>query len=269
MGAQGRRDRLPAQSQQVLPVAVRAGERRLGGPDQAGARQSGEGEVADLGQGGGAHRLIADHAPAAVGFGLAGLELRLDERDQDPAGLDPRPDGGQHGQEGNERKVHHDGVELRPRQADGVEAAGVDLLEIGDARIGPEPGVELAPADVHADDGRGAALERAIGEPARRGADVEDVGPPQVERKALQGGGELLAAPADEAGRSLEPKRGLGRIFPAGFVEPLRAAENSAGHDQALGLGAGLGPAARDQKFVQPQLGRRGHGLCRCGDRRR
>ena len=61
--------------------------------------------------------------------------------------------------------------------------------------------MELPVADVDGDDRRRAALEDAVGEPARRRAGVEHASAFDVDGEGVEGGVELLAAPADEPRR--------------------------------------------------------------------
>ncbi len=87
------------------------------------------------------------------------------------------------------------------RQVGRPQAAGVDLLQIGDPGIGAQLGVELGPAHVEADGGGGPGLQGAVGEAAGGGADIEDMRAPQIEGEMLQGGRQLFAAAADETRR--------------------------------------------------------------------
>ena len=73
------------------------------------------------------------------------------------------------------------------------------------------PLVELVAADVDGDDRGGARLEQAVGEPAGRGAGVERAPPGDVDVEAVEGGGELLAAPADVAGAGADDGDGVAR----------------------------------------------------------
>ena len=57
-----------------------------------------------------AHRRVADDAAPPVGLGLAGLELRLHEGDEEPPGREGGPDGEKHRAKRDEGEVHQDGV---------------------------------------------------------------------------------------------------------------------------------------------------------------
>jgi hypothetical protein len=83
------------------------------------------------------HGGVADDPAALVHLGFAGLELWFHECDQGPTGTQQGPDGREHRFQRDERKVHHDGLVGGARQGAGREMAGVDLFEVGDARIGP------------------------------------------------------------------------------------------------------------------------------------
>ena len=65
----------------------------------------------------------------------------------------------------------------------GDERARVGALDHGDPGIGPQAPGELAVGDVEGDDVRGAGREQAVGEAARRGADVEAAGPGNVQAR--------------------------------------------------------------------------------------
>jgi len=129
--------------------------------------------------------------------------------------------------------------------------AGVHFLEVGDARIGEKFGVELSPADIHADHVGSAGLEGAIGKAARGSADVEDVGAGEIEAKSGEGGGEFFAPAADEARRLFDGEFAVGGEVAAGFVETFGTAAHAAGHNEGLGLGAGSGEATDDEEFIE------------------
>ena len=99
------------------------------------------------------------------------LELRLDEEQQRAA--EERHERRQDERQRDERQVADDEVEARERQLARVEMARVDAFERGDARVGGEARVELAVADVDADDVLRAALQQHVGEAAGALAEVE------------------------------------------------------------------------------------------------
>ena len=69
----------------------------------------------------------------------------------------------------------------REGQVRGLEAAGVEPLDHGHARILAQPQVDLPVGDVERGHPGGAALQQAVGEAAGRGADVEAVAPGDVD----------------------------------------------------------------------------------------
>ena len=86
-----------------------------------------------------------------------------------------RPGHRQDQAEGDEGEVHDDDAVERLRQLGRGQVAGVELLEIRHARIGAQLLVQLGRADIHAGHAHDAALQEAIREPTRGGADVEAV----------------------------------------------------------------------------------------------
>ena len=79
--------------------------------------------------------------------------------------------------------------------------------------------MQLPVADVDGHDVRRAPLQDAIGEPARGRPGVEDTAAPGVDAEAVEGGGQLLPAPADEGRRIALHDDGLvGSHLPAGLV---------------------------------------------------
>lgn len=251
-----------AQAEEEFAVAVGAGDGGVHFADEVGGGEFGEGEIADGGEGGFLDGGVTDDATAFVDFGFARFELRFHERDERAAGAEERPDGGEDGFQRNERKVHHDEIEIAAWEIRGGEVAGVDFFEIGDTRVGAEFGVELRAADVDAHDIGGAGLERAVGEAAGGSADVEDVGVAQIEGKALDGAGEFFAAAGDEAWGLLDGEIEIGGKLAAGFIEAFGAVEDATAHDERFGLGAGGGETARDEEFVEPEFFGGRHARC-------
>lgn len=248
-----------AETEEEFAVAVSAGDGGVHFADEVSGGEFGEGEIADGGEGGFLDGGIADDAAAFVDFGFAGFELRLHERDECAIGTEERPDGGEDGFQGDERKVHHDEIEVAAREVGGGEMAGVDFFEIGDASVGAEFGVELGAADIDADHIGGAGLEGAIGEAAGGGADVEDVGAVKIKGETLDGAREFFAAAGDEARRLFDREIEIGGKFAAGFVEALGAVKDATGHDERLRLGARSGETAGDEEFVEAKFFRGRH----------
>ena len=79
---------------------------------------------------------------------------------------------GQHLGQRDERHVDHHQVG-RIRQLARLELARVAPLDHRDARVLPQPPAQLAVSYVQRGDAGGAALQQAVGESARRGADVQ------------------------------------------------------------------------------------------------
>ena len=75
--------------------------------------------------------------------------------------------------------------------------ARVDAFAHDDARVGAQPPIELAVADVERDDAGGAAPQQHVGEAAGRRADVERAASLRVDRERVERVRELDAAAAD------------------------------------------------------------------------
>ena len=118
------------------------------------------------------HRRVADDALAH--FGAAGLELRLDQRDDVGARPQQRRDDGQDLPQRDERHVDGDDID-GTRQIGERQVARVEVLDDDDARIVAQRPVDLAVADVERHDARRAALQQDVGEAAGRRADVERI----------------------------------------------------------------------------------------------
>ncbi len=142
------------------------------------------------------HAALADTLPPH-------LELRLDHRQAVVPRRGHAEHGRQHLPQGDERDVDHDQVG-RVRELVGLDRARVATLDHGHALVVAQPPVELAVGDVERDHVRGAALQQAVGEAARRGADVERLAPRDVDRQRVERVGELDAAARDELGRSVD-----------------------------------------------------------------
>ena len=193
---------------------------------------------------------IADDA-AFADFLAAGLELGLDEGDGFPAGAQEAVDGRQDEAEGDERDVG-DGEIGRFGQIAGLQMAGIAAIEDDDAGIGGQAGVELGFPDVDGVDLGGAVLEKAIGEPAGRGADVHaDLVPGGQAGEAEERFFEFEAAAADETLGLADAEGAVGRIFMAGLEGGRIVHEDFAGENEPLGLLAAFGEAAFHQKQVQ------------------
>jgi hypothetical protein len=138
----------------------------------------------------------------------------------------------------------------------GLEVARVDAFERGHARVGREPRVQLAVADVDADDALRAALQQRVGEAAGALAEVEAGHARDVEAEPRQRAVELQAAARDEAqlgvvgdlelGAARQVLARLGRHAPAG----RRAPAHGAGGDQPLRGRSRRRHAALDEQLV-------------------
>src|SRR5262249_6988533 len=133
--------------------------------------------------------------------------------------------------------------------------ARVDPLADHHPRVGAQPRVELAVADVDRVDAGGAALEQTVRESAGRRPDVEADPPRRIDPEAVEGGGELHAAARDVrmlgAGdgdfRVLVVRlAGLPRGPPVDLDEPRE--------DEGLRLRARRRQAARDEQDVEAGL---------------
>ena len=186
---------------------------------------------------------IADHA-ASADLVAARLELRLDEDERFPTRLREPERRRERDADADERDVAGDEVR---RERELGQLAGVRALEHGHARVGAQPLVELAAADVERDHTRRAPLEEDVREAAGRGADVERVAPGRVDSEFLEGVRELVAAARDEPWRLLDDElRGLIDLL-AGLLVTV----DEARHDERLRLRAALGKATLDQEDVQ------------------
>ena len=234
----------------VSTVAVRTGftarprARRLRGPPPApprlgqpnerlevalGARQPGAG-VAHHGRpqpaGGRAHghqrpppRRGVPHDPALADLAPPDLELGLDQGQA----VEPLGRAAEHGRQDlgqrDERDVDHDQVR-RVGQLVGTQRARVAPFDDRHPRIGAEPPGKLAVGDIHRDDVRNPGLEQAVGEPARRGADVERPPPRHRNGERVQGVSQLDAPARDERRRRHDLELDVVGHELAGFLGP-------------------------------------------------
>ena len=134
---------------------------------------------------------------AVVGAALAGLELRLDQRD------DRRRAGASVGATGprtRSSEMNETSIVARSIGSGSVAAvsvAGVRPLHRDDARVAPERFGELAATHVESVDARRAALQQDVGEAAGRGTDVEARPSRRVDLERVERRRELVAAAAD------------------------------------------------------------------------
>src|SRR5262245_42596497 len=186
---------------------------------------------------------------AALRFGAAGLELRLDEDQRTPAG---RGDG----QRGRQREPERDEGHVARDQVRGIWQrtwlAYVRALDHHDPGVVPQPRMELAVAHVERDHVRGAVLQQTVGEAACRRADVESARSRDVDVEVRQRVLELLAATGDIAGRLLDDELcALVDLLARLLVSPHAAREH-----ERLRLRAAVGEPALNKQHVQALLHR-------------
>ena len=133
-----------------------------------------------------------------------------------------------------------------------VERSRVDPLVDDHPRVGAQPLVEQAVADVDRVHPRRAALEEAVGEAAGRGADIEADETRGIDGEGLQGRRQLVPAAGDvrlacpHIDGCLRPHRGTR------LVGALPVDRHPPGHDRPASLVGTREMAPFDQKFVQP-----------------
>ena len=133
-----------------------------------------------------------------------------------------------------------------------MQRARVRPLEDGHSRVGAQPRMELAVADVDRHDARRACLEQAVGEAAGRGADVHGVLARDVDAECVESVPELLAAARHVRGRHVDRDvGGLVHLLP-GLLVP----GDAAGKDERLRLAPGLREPSLDEQRVEPLLHR-------------
>ena len=101
--------------------------------------------------------------------------------------------------------------------------------------------MQLVPAHVDADHMGRAVLQQAVGESARRAADVEAARPGDVDAEDAQCRLELLAAARDVARRRHELDAGRCGDRGPGLRHDRPLDDHAAGHDQGLRAAARLG----------------------------
>jgi hypothetical protein len=127
---------------------------------------------------------VADNAAFADRL-RAGLELRLDQRDEQRPGLGQRQRREQH--RGQTDKACIAGHEIdRVGNVGGGQVAGVDALMHDDARILAQLPGKLAAPDIDRVNLDCAARKQHIGEPAGRGADIERDEASNIDREMVE-----------------------------------------------------------------------------------
>ncbi len=237
--------RRQAQQRERLAVALGAGDRRIVGPERARARAPASSRarcsIVDR------RSAFVAHQASLADSAAADLELRLDQRQQQPPGgkvrQQRRHDLGQR----DEGDVDDDEIE-RPIEGVGGEIARVHPLANFDPRVVAHLEIEQAVADVDGGDVRGAALQEAVGETSGRGADVEAAPAGRIDREMFERGGELAAGARHEGlGRAGELQPDVVPHRAAGLVHPHAVDLHLAGHHRAMRLLARGEEAALNQ----------------------
>src|ERR1700693_2896083 len=107
--------------------------------------------------------------------------------------------------------------------------------------------MELGVTNVERNHARGDALQEHIGEPARRGSDIETVAPRNLDPERVESVRELLAAPRDVWRRPLDDK--VDRILD--LFPGLRVTGDETGNDVRLRRRAAVGEPALGEHHVQ------------------
>ena len=183
-----------ARVREELDVAVGAAQRR--GHERAHAEAERVERADDLAQHRAVHDRVADDAALADVL-AAGLELRLHQQHELGIGGGEREQVGRDGPQRDEREVGDAQVGRRIDRAR-LELAHVRALHHRDARVVAQRPRELTAADVDRDDVRGAVPQQAVGEAARRRADVDRAGAGDVDRERGERARELRAAARHE-----------------------------------------------------------------------
>ena len=136
----------------------------------------------------------------------------------------------------------------------GASSTRVHALDHVHARVVAKAPVELAVADVEGDHPLGAALQQAVGEAARRGADVEAGAALDVDLERVERVLELEPAARDVARRSSTSSAASSGTSWLGFVArgPSRADPHPAGAHRGRRAGARAGQAALGEQGVDP-----------------
>ena len=167
-----------------------------------------------------------------------------------PCGLQQAQRRGQHEGQADEAGVDDGQVGQLPAR-ERLEVAHVGAVEHDDARVGLQLPGELAVADVDGVDLGRAALEQAVGEAAGAGTHVDCDQAADVQRKVVEGGGQLETAAADVGQRRAHGQfGGVAHGLPR-LVLDLAVDGDLAGHDQAPGLLARLHQPTLHEQQVQ------------------
>ncbi len=144
------------------------------------------------------------------------FKLGFDQGDDEAARSEYAFDRGEQEREGDEGSIGHgDGGNVREQR--GVERARVDSVHGDDARVCAESRVQLVVADIHGIDTRCAVLQEAVGEAARRSADIEADRIFDAQVPVGECGFQFFATSTHEALGRFDGDFGIGRYGVTGF----------------------------------------------------
>jgi len=239
-----------AKTDEHFPIALGAGESALGladglKPEPLGAQSDGSDRLGAL--------CIVAHHPALSHPPLARFELRLYEHQELGLGRKGAKRRQKDAQR-NERGVH--GNELdRSAERFARELPGVGALENPHPGIAAQLKVQLAIAHIDGDHPAGSVLQKAIGESAGRGADVETIQPAGVKGEIGEGARELLASPGDEGTcPAAKAHRRVGRYPCPRLLDGDVLYQHAPGQNKRLRPGSRLAKRALDDQLVEADL---------------
>lgn len=232
-------------------VAFGAGNRR--GKDSTELPGSlGFDKGADFFHGGKLESFVTNDSTAT--YLIAGeFELGFYEHDDIGLGRENGKDRRKNQGQGNEAHVSHGEVNGR-RKVAGLEEAGIDSFVNNHAGILADAPMELGMPDIEGMDTGRAALKQAVGESSGGGTNVETNFVARIKGEAIQSGLQLETAATDITFGLPELNRGIPADFAAGFASWLPGDFHFPGHDEALGLLAGIGQTTFDQKLIKPDF---------------
>ena len=182
--------------------------------------------------------------------GAAGLELRLDQRDELRAMRDQRERRRQHQFERDE--AHVDGDQIR-RRAEAGRGAGADVgfLQRNDLAAA-RAGFRAIARARHRPHRRSLAprSQQHLGEAAGGGADIEADAAARIEAEMIERGGELHPAARDVRMRRRRAQRGIDRDLLRRLAHRRVVGGDQPGRDRGLRLGAAVEQAALDQQAI-------------------
>jgi hypothetical protein len=180
------------------------------------------------------------------------LKLGLEEREKTAAGRNNIPKPWNYLEDRNERYIHDDDVR-KPGQVIPDKMPGV-LFDQDDARVVPEPAINLADIDVYGIDLGRAPLEKAVRETSGRGANVGTRPTAYIQMEGVERLFEFEPTAADKGQRSLESNIRISGDELACFLQAAASTEDEAGHDQRLGFLRSFGQPAVNKELIDPFL---------------